>query len=89
MAIETFTITLSSTPQRLGSATSRRTYLEMVVDSGTAYVGGPDVTSADGIPYTSAADNFIVYSWWQGDTSPGESYFVVGSGVVRGMENTG
>lgn len=89
MSIQNFTITLSSTPQRLGSATSRRSYLEMAVDSGTAYVGGPDVTSSTGIPYTSSDDNFIVYSWWAGDPSPGESYFVVGSGVVRGMENTG
>jgi len=89
VAIETFVITLSSTPQRLGSATSRRSYLEMVVDSGTAYLGGPDVTTSDGIPYTSADDNFIVYSWWPSDPSPGESFYVVGTGSVRGMEITG
>ncbi len=41
MSIQNFTIALSETPQRLGSATSRRSYLEMAVDSGTAYVGGP------------------------------------------------
>jgi len=87
--VETFTLTLSATPQRLGSATSRRSYLEMVVNSGTAYIGGDSVTSSDGIPYTSADDPFIVYSWWPGDPSPGESFFVVGSGTVRGMEITG
>lgn len=90
MSIASSLLTLSATPQKLGSATSRRSYLEMSVDvGGQAYVGGPDVTSSTGIPFTSDDDNFIVYSWWPGDPSPGENFHVVGTGTVRVLESTG
>ncbi len=87
MSIHTSAIVLSGTPQRLGSGNSRRSYLEVFVSAGsTAYVGGEDVTTASGVPLTDADDNFIAYSWWSGDTFPGEDFYVVGSGSVRVME---
>lgn len=91
MSIKTQAIALSTTPQRMGTLTSRRTYLEMYVEPGaTAYVGGADVTTSTGIPYTSLDDNFVRYAWYEGDPTPGESYFVVGtSGTVRIIENPG
>jgi len=87
LALRNSVITLSSTPQRCGSSTSRRTYLEIQVESGTAYIGGPSVTTSNGLAWTSASGDFIVFQSFPEDTTPGEEHWVVGSGTVRVLEN--
>lgn len=88
MALRSSVLTLSATPQKCGSSTSRRTYLEIQVPSGsTAYIGDRSVTTSTGIAWTSTDGSFIVAQSFLEDSSPGEEHWVVGSGTVRVLEN--
>lgn len=88
MLVFSSTLTLSSTPQAIGShAGKRRQILRAYADSGTMYVGDENVTTSTGqaYPYTGAA--FELYQAHPDDLSPGAKYYAVGGGeTVRVME---
>lgn len=87
MPVITSTITLSATPQQLGSGNPRRQQLRVHVPSGTMYVGDSAVTSSTGQPFASTDAEFDVFQAHDEDKTPCMSYYAVGSGeVVRVME---
>lgn len=83
MPVYSSNLTLSaSTPQQLGSSNQRRQQLIVYVNSGVMYVGDSAVTSSDGLPYAAGGDPFEVHADYEGDLTPGEAFYAVGSAAI-------
>lgn len=92
MAIENTAYTVTTTPVMLGVAIGeRREKLIVVVDSGTVYLGGDDVTTASGLPVTAADSPFVIERGYWEDRVPSQPWHAVSAGSVaaRAIEVTG
>lgn len=83
MGVTSFAVTASTTRQQLGTARNNRRALLVSVDSGTAYVGGSNVTAASGLAVTPATSPLIIERVYPEDPVPGQPWYVIAaSGTV-------
>lgn len=86
MPVTSTTVTVTTTPQKVGTSRSRRSFLSVHPPaSGTVYIGGPTVSTTSGIPLAAGDTPFFAKAEWQGDKTAAEDYWIVTNTGTRAV----
>lgn len=70
--------TVTTTPTKIGTSRSRRTFLAVHPPaSGTVYIGGSAVSATAGIPLAAGDTPFQIGETYKDDPTPNEQFWVV------------